>query len=144
EIDECFAYADALTDRGIDARVVVEAVDREESETSTRGPVEVRVKRVTHREESETGTTGPVEVRVERVTHPVMPEDTPKPDPAQEGAVEVTYETLGDLVQRFHDHTEAILVHRIQVIEGAQREHGRRIVGAESAVTILTERVAEL
>ncbi|GKC15951.1 hypothetical protein Tco_1012733 [Tanacetum coccineum] len=121
EIDECFAYADALRDRGIDARVVVEAADREESETGTRGPVEVRV---------------------ERVTHPVMPEDTP--EPAQEGAVEVTYETLGDLVQRFHDHTEAIPVHRIQVIEGAQREQGRRIVGAESAVTILTERVAEL
>ncbi|GJV22148.1 hypothetical protein Tco_1371168 [Tanacetum coccineum] len=33
EIDECFAYADALRDRGIDARVVVEAVDRKESET---------------------------------------------------------------------------------------------------------------
>ncbi|GJZ13326.1 hypothetical protein Tco_0548556, partial [Tanacetum coccineum] len=32
EIDECFAYADALRDMGIDARVVVEAVDREESE----------------------------------------------------------------------------------------------------------------
>ncbi|GJS51406.1 hypothetical protein Tco_0624768 [Tanacetum coccineum] len=95
EIDECFAYADALRDRGIDARVVVEAVDREESETGMRGPVEVRV---------------------ERVTHPVMPEDTP--EPAQEGAVEA--------------------------IEGVQREQGRRIVGAESAVTVLTERVAEL
>ncbi|GKE20056.1 hypothetical protein Tco_1431568, partial [Tanacetum coccineum] len=79
-------------DRGIDARVVVEAADREESETGTRGPVEVRV---------------------ERVTHPVMPEDTPKP--AQEGAV-----------------------------EGAQREQGHRIVGAESAVTFLTKRVSEL
>ncbi|GJY61792.1 hypothetical protein Tco_0462449, partial [Tanacetum coccineum] len=31
-IDKCFAYADALRDRGIDARVVVEAVDREEME----------------------------------------------------------------------------------------------------------------
>ncbi|GKF40070.1 hypothetical protein Tco_0120131, partial [Tanacetum coccineum] len=30
EIDECIAYADALRDRGIDARVVVEAVDRDE------------------------------------------------------------------------------------------------------------------
>ncbi|GJU56643.1 putative reverse transcriptase domain-containing protein [Tanacetum coccineum] len=76
EIDECIAYADALRDRGIDARVVVEAVDREETEM----------------------------------------EDIP--EPAQEGAVEVTYETLGDLVQR--------------------------IVGVESAVTALTERVAEL
>ncbi|GKF49138.1 hypothetical protein Tco_0142389, partial [Tanacetum coccineum] len=80
EIDECIAYANALRDRGINARVVVEAVDRVESETSARGPVEIRV---------------------ERVTHPVMPDDIP--DPAQEGAVEVTYETLGDLVQRFHD-----------------------------------------
>ncbi|GKD96849.1 hypothetical protein Tco_1380746 [Tanacetum coccineum] len=68
EIDECFAYADALRDREIDARVVVEAVDREEN--------------------------------------------TPKP--AQEGAIEVTYETLRDLVQRFHDHTEAIPVYRVQ------------------------------
>ncbi|GJS83928.1 putative reverse transcriptase domain-containing protein [Tanacetum coccineum] len=94
EIDECFAYADALRDRGIDARVVVETVDRDETETGMRGPVEVRV---------------------ERVTHPVMPEDIP--EPAQEGSVEVTYETLGDLVQRFHDHTQAIPDHRIQAIE---------------------------
>nr|GFC35280.1 hypothetical protein [Tanacetum cinerariifolium] len=63
---------------------------------------------------------GPKETRVERVMHHVMPEDTPKP--TQEGAVEVTYETLGDLVQRFHDHTQAISVYRIQVIEGVQRE----------------------
>ncbi|GJX88963.1 hypothetical protein Tco_0340977 [Tanacetum coccineum] len=39
---------------------------------------------------------------------------------------------------------EAILVHRIQVIEGVQREQGHRIVGVESTVTALTERVAEL
>nr|GFC01166.1 reverse transcriptase domain-containing protein [Tanacetum cinerariifolium] len=32
--------ADALRAKGIDARVVVEAVDREESETGTRGPLE--------------------------------------------------------------------------------------------------------
>ncbi|GJV50569.1 putative reverse transcriptase domain-containing protein [Tanacetum coccineum] len=121
ETDKCFAYADALRDRRIDAKVVVEAVDREESKTGTRGLVEVRVK---------------------RFTHPVMPEDTH--EPAQEGSVEVTYETLGDLVQRFHDHTEAIPVHRIRAIKGVQREQGHRIVGAELAVTILTERVAEL
>ncbi|GKD54676.1 putative reverse transcriptase domain-containing protein, partial [Tanacetum coccineum] len=95
EIDEFFAYADDLRDRGIDARVVVEAADREESET---------------------GTKGLVEVRVARVTHPVMLDDTP--ELAQEGAVEV--------------------------IKGAQREQGRRIVGAESTVTILTKRVDEL
>ncbi|GJV28744.1 hypothetical protein Tco_1385192 [Tanacetum coccineum] len=67
EIDECFAYVDALRDRWIDARVV-----------------------------------------------------------------------------RFYDHTEAIPVHRVQVIEGAQREQGHRIIGAQTAVTVLTERVAEL
>ncbi|GKD54798.1 hypothetical protein Tco_1288185, partial [Tanacetum coccineum] len=89
EIDECIAYADALRDRWIDARVVVEAVDQDETETGVRGPIEVRV---------------------ERVTHPVMPEDIP--EPAQEGAVE--------------------------------REQGHRIVGVESIVTALTERVAEL
>ncbi|GJX51520.1 hypothetical protein Tco_0278365 [Tanacetum coccineum] len=120
EIHECFAYADALRDRGIDARVIVEAIDQDETETGVRGPVKVRV---------------------ERVTHPAMPEDIPKP--AQEGAVEATYETLGDLVQRFHDHTQAIPVHRIQAIEEVQREQGHRIVGVKSAVTALTERVAE-
>ncbi|GKA92680.1 hypothetical protein Tco_0814605, partial [Tanacetum coccineum] len=44
--DECFAYADAFRDRGIDARVVVEAVDQEKSETGMRSSVEVRVERV--------------------------------------------------------------------------------------------------
>nr|GEY77888.1 reverse transcriptase domain-containing protein [Tanacetum cinerariifolium] len=58
----------------------------------------------------------PRETIVERVVHPAMPEDIP--EPAQERAGEVTYEILRDLVQR--------------------------IVGVESAVTALTERVAEL
>nr|GEZ68651.1 putative reverse transcriptase domain-containing protein [Tanacetum cinerariifolium] len=84
----------------------------------------------------------PRETRVERVAHPALPEDIP--EPAQEGATEGTYETLGDLVQRFQDHTQAILVHHIQTTEGIQREQGCRIVRVESAVTILTERVAEL
>ncbi|GKC50585.1 hypothetical protein Tco_1073330 [Tanacetum coccineum] len=57
EIDECITYADALRDIGIDARVVVEAVDREESEIGARGPIKVKVV---------------------RVTHLVMPEDTPE------------------------------------------------------------------
>ncbi|GKG60087.1 hypothetical protein Tco_0609751, partial [Tanacetum coccineum] len=52
-----------------------------------------------------TGVKGPVKVRVERITHPAMPEDTPKPA-QEERVVEVTYETLGSLVQRFHDHTQ--------------------------------------
>ncbi|GKC21723.1 hypothetical protein Tco_1023873 [Tanacetum coccineum] len=94
------------------------------------------------RDETETGVRGPFEVRVERVTHPVMPEDIP--EPVQEGAVEATYETLGYLVQRFHDHTRAISVHRIQTIKGIQREQGHRMVGVKSAVIALTERIAEL
>ncbi|GKG40500.1 hypothetical protein Tco_0467277, partial [Tanacetum coccineum] len=32
----------------------------------------------------------------------------------------------------------------VEVIEGVQRERGHRIVGVESAVTALTERIAEL
>ncbi|GJX22934.1 hypothetical protein Tco_0227379 [Tanacetum coccineum] len=119
--DDAIVRVNALRDRGIDARVVVETIDRDATETGVRGLVEVRV---------------------ERVTHLVMPEDIP--EPAQEGAVKVTYETLGDLVQRFHDYTQAIPVHRIQTIEGVQREHGHRIVGVESAVMALTERIAEL
>nr|GEZ97245.1 hypothetical protein [Tanacetum cinerariifolium] len=38
----------------------------------------------------------------------------------------------------------AIPVHRIQTTKGIQREQGRRIVGVESTVIALTERVAEL
>nr|GFA65099.1 hypothetical protein [Tanacetum cinerariifolium] len=91
EIEECIAYADSLRDRGIDARVLVEAVDRDEVETGTRGPIKVRV---------------------DRVTHPVTTDDIPEPA-QEEGAVEVTNETLGDLVQRFHDHIVEILVHRV-------------------------------
>ncbi|GKF48050.1 hypothetical protein Tco_0141301, partial [Tanacetum coccineum] len=40
EIDECFAYADALRDRGIDARVVVEVL-------SSPGSVKTKCKRNT-------------------------------------------------------------------------------------------------
>ncbi|GKB97333.1 hypothetical protein Tco_0983470, partial [Tanacetum coccineum] len=63
EIEECFAYADALRDRGIDARVVVETVARDDVETGTRDPIIV----------SDDGDTPPV---VPKVT----------PEPAQEGA----------------------------------------------------------
>ncbi|GKG52032.1 hypothetical protein Tco_0544670, partial [Tanacetum coccineum] len=60
------------------------------------------------------------------IPHPVMPEDIP--EPGQEEAVEVTYETLGDLVQRFHDHTQAIPVYRIHVIEGVQGEQCKTLI----------------
>nr|GEW02344.1 hypothetical protein [Tanacetum cinerariifolium] len=79
--------------------------------------------------EIETGMRGPVKVRVERVMHPAMPEDTP--EPTQEKAIEVTYETLGDFVQRFHDHTQAILVHRVQVKRDNRRLRGTASVESQ-------------
>nr|GEY48014.1 hypothetical protein [Tanacetum cinerariifolium] len=67
---------DVVVRDSIDARVVIEDVDGEEIETCTRGPFEVRV---------------------DRVSHLVIPDGIP--EPAQEaGAVDVTFETLGDLV----------------------------------------------
>nr|GEU46571.1 putative reverse transcriptase domain, ribonuclease H-like domain, aspartic peptidase domain protein [Tanacetum cinerariifolium] len=81
EINECITYVNALRDRGIDARVVVEVVDQEEIETGAR----------------------------------VL----------EEGAVEVMYETLGDLVQRFHDHTVEIPVYHVQAIEELEQVNMR-------------------
>nr|GEZ84711.1 hypothetical protein [Tanacetum cinerariifolium]GEZ84814.1 hypothetical protein [Tanacetum cinerariifolium] len=82
-------------------------------------------------------------VRVDRVTHPVIADDIPEPA-QEEGAVEVTYETLGDLVQRFHDHTVKILVYRVQAIEGIQRDQGRMIVATGHQSTDMLERIREL
>nr|GEW01224.1 hypothetical protein [Tanacetum cinerariifolium] len=48
KIDEYVAYADALRAIGIDARFVVEVIDRDKVETGVRSPVDVRVDRVTH------------------------------------------------------------------------------------------------
>ncbi|GJU65971.1 ribonuclease H-like domain-containing protein [Tanacetum coccineum] len=94
EIDECIAYADALRDRGIDVRVVVEAVDRDETETGVRGPVE-------------------------------------------EGAVEVTYETLGDSVQRKMPNTRsgASMTHE-EVEELVTRQVAEDMVAREAARTL--------
>ncbi|GKE33496.1 hypothetical protein Tco_1452818, partial [Tanacetum coccineum] len=61
-----------------------------------------------------------------------------------DGAVDITYEILGDLVQRFHDHAEEILVHRIQVIESVQRFQGHRITRVNLGVTTMTERLSVL
>nr|GEY67261.1 hypothetical protein [Tanacetum cinerariifolium] len=122
EIDECIAYANALRDRGIDARVIVEAVDQDEIETGTRGSVEVRV---------------------DRVIHLVTANDIPKLA-QDEGAIEVTYETFRDLVQRFHDHTIEISVHCVQAIEGIQRDQGYRIVVTGQQSTDMLERIRGL
>ncbi|GKE64207.1 hypothetical protein Tco_1518368 [Tanacetum coccineum] len=67
EIDECIAYADALRDKGIDARVVVEAVDQDETETGVRGPIEVRVERVAELERDNRRLRGTLSVESQRV-----------------------------------------------------------------------------
>ncbi|GJZ13053.1 hypothetical protein Tco_0548283 [Tanacetum coccineum] len=102
EINECVTYADALRDRGIDARVVVEAIYREEIKTGARGPIK------------------------------------------EERAVEVTYESLGDLVQRFHDHTKEIPVHHVQAIKSVQRDQGHKIVATGEQSADMLERIHEL
>nr|GEV09372.1 hypothetical protein [Tanacetum cinerariifolium] len=108
--------------RGIYARVVVKAVDRDKVKTRTRGLVEIRV---------------------DRVTHPVTADDIPELA-QEEGAVEVTYETLGDLVQRFHDHTIEIPVHRVQANKGIQRDQGHRIMETRQQITDMLERIRKL
>ncbi|GKB21163.1 hypothetical protein Tco_0855086 [Tanacetum coccineum] len=109
-----------LLELGVDVRVVVKTVAREEVETSTRGTVEVRE---------------------DRVTHPMVSDDIPKLA-QEEGAIEVTYETLGSLVQRFHDHTMEIPVHRVQVIEGIQRDQGHRIVATSQQGVVISKRIS--
>ncbi|GKE03595.1 hypothetical protein Tco_1395613, partial [Tanacetum coccineum] len=60
------------------------------------------------------------------------------------GAVEATYEILGDLVQRFYDHIEEIPVRRVQAIEGIQGDPGHRIVAMSQQSVVLSKRISEL
>ncbi|GKD12835.1 hypothetical protein Tco_1197242, partial [Tanacetum coccineum] len=62
----------------------------------------------------------------------------------EEGAIDITYETLGDLVQKFHDYTIVILVHRVQAMESIQRDQGHRIIATSQQSTVLLERINEL
>ncbi|GJX19084.1 hypothetical protein Tco_0221761 [Tanacetum coccineum] len=120
-IEACFDFADIIKASGVNVRVGTVTVARDDVETGTRDPIVV----------SDDGDTPPM---VPEVIY----------EPAQDEAAGSMYETLGDLVKRFHDHTEAIPVHRILVIERVRREQGYRIVGVESAVTALIKRIAEL
>nr|GEV53183.1 reverse transcriptase domain-containing protein [Tanacetum cinerariifolium] len=79
----------------------------------------------------------------DRVTHLVMLDDIPVVV-QEERAVDGTYEMLGALVQRFHDHTVDIPVHRVQVIESVQREQGKRIVVTSQQGAAMSERINEL
>nr|GEU71135.1 hypothetical protein [Tanacetum cinerariifolium] len=105
DIDECFAYADAIRARGTDVRVVVETAAEEEVEFSARVTTKVEVE---------------VDLRVRPVIHNDVRESVKEDVPdhvTADRAVEVTYETLGGLIQICHDHTMEIPTHRIQVIE---------------------------
>nr|GEW89967.1 putative reverse transcriptase domain-containing protein [Tanacetum cinerariifolium] len=100
EIDECIAYVDALRAGWINARVVVETVSRKEDETSAKGTVKVID---------------------DRVTHPVMSDDIPEPA-KEKGAIKVTCETLGDLMDQGYTivatgQHSAVLSERINELE---------------------------
>ncbi|GJY28427.1 putative reverse transcriptase domain-containing protein [Tanacetum coccineum] len=126
DIDECFAYAYATRARGMDDRDVVQSAVEEEVDSSARGTVEIKV-----------------DLRVRSVVDKDVRESVRDDVPdhvTADGAIEVTYETLGDLIQRFHDHVVEISVHWIQVIESAQRLQGHRIAGVDLEVTTMKER----
>ncbi|GJT68142.1 hypothetical protein Tco_1019622 [Tanacetum coccineum] len=130
DIDACIAYVDKIAARGTYVRVVVETAAEEEVESNARGRVEVKV-----------------DPRVKSIVddgvrEPVR-EDVPDHVTA-DGTVEVTYEKLGDLVQRFHDHTIEIPVHWIQVIESVQRFQGHRIVATSQQSAAMSERIGTL
>ncbi|GJU15499.1 hypothetical protein Tco_1143465 [Tanacetum coccineum] len=125
EIDECTAYADALRVGGIDARVMVETVAREEVETSARGTVKVRD---------------------DRVSHPVVLDDIPEPT-QEEGAIEVTYETLGDLGHKIiaTGQQSVVLSKRISELERDNtRLRGTTMPNTRSGATMTREVVNEL
>nr|GEX21975.1 putative reverse transcriptase domain-containing protein [Tanacetum cinerariifolium] len=81
-----------------------------------------------------------IDVRVDRVTHLVIADDIPEPA-KEEGAVEVTYETLGDPIQRFHDHTIEISVHRVQAIGERIRELERVNIRLRDMMDVVSQRV---
>ncbi|GJS17118.1 putative reverse transcriptase domain-containing protein [Tanacetum coccineum] len=84
-----------------------------------------------------------VVVSDDRVTHFMVSDDILEPA-QEEGAIEITYETLGDLVQRFHDHTIEIPVHRVQAIEGIQRDQRHKIVATSQQGAVMSKRIREL
>nr|GEW97816.1 putative reverse transcriptase domain-containing protein [Tanacetum cinerariifolium] len=91
--------------RGIDVRVVAETVSRDKVGADTRDIVE--------------GGDN-------KVTHPVMLEDVQEAS-QEERAVEGTYETLGILVQRLHDHTMAIQSIVYRRLRGTASVKGQRV-----------------
>ncbi|GKC10777.1 hypothetical protein Tco_1007559, partial [Tanacetum coccineum] len=130
DIDACIAFADDLRARRTNVRVVVKTAAEEEVESSMRGTLEVEVD----------PRVGPV---IDDDVRESIREDVPDHVTA-DGAVKVTYETLGGLVQRFRDHTMKIPAHQIQVIESVQRDQGHRIVATSQQSATMSERIGTL
>nr|GEW01938.1 reverse transcriptase domain-containing protein [Tanacetum cinerariifolium] len=128
EIDECIVYANALRARGIDDRVVVETVAREEVEASARGMVKVRY---------------------DRVMHSVVSDDI-LVLAQEEGAIKVTYETLGDLRDQGHrivatSQRGTVMSKRISGLErDSTRLRGRTMPNTRYGATMTREAVNEL
>ncbi|GJU50427.1 hypothetical protein Tco_1219982 [Tanacetum coccineum] len=125
--DACIAFANDLRARGMDDRVVVKTAAEEEFESSARGTTEVAID----------PRVRPV---IDDDVRESIREDVPDHVIAN-GAIEVTYETLGGLVQRFHDHTIEIPAHRIQVIESVHRDQRHRIVATSQQSTTMLEQI---
>ncbi|GJT45363.1 hypothetical protein Tco_0954078 [Tanacetum coccineum] len=130
DIDACIAFVDDIRARGTHVRVMVKTAAEEEVESSSRGTVEVEVG----------PRVGPV---IDDDVRESVREDVPDHVTA-DGAVDVTNKTLGDLVQRFHDHTMEIPAHPIQLIESVQRFQGHKIARVDLEVTAMTERIVTL
>ncbi|GJY52037.1 hypothetical protein Tco_0442884 [Tanacetum coccineum] len=103
-IDKCIAYANAIRDRGMDDRDVVETTAADEVKSSARGTIEVEV---------DPRIISVINYDVRKSIIEDVPDHV-----TVDGAVKVTYETLGDL--------------------------GHRITGVDLEVTTLTERISAL
>ncbi|GJU44241.1 hypothetical protein Tco_1201507, partial [Tanacetum coccineum] len=128
KIDECIAYAHATRAEGIDARVAIKTVAREEVEMSARSTVKVKVYKVTHH---------------------VVSDDIPKPA-QEEGAIEITYEMLGDLIDQGHrivvtGQLSAVQSERISKLKRDNtRLRGMTMPNTQSGAIMTREAVNEL
>ncbi|GKA28472.1 putative reverse transcriptase domain-containing protein [Tanacetum coccineum] len=98
------------------------------------------------REGVETSTRGTVEVREHKVTHLMVSDDIPKPA-QEEGAIEVTYETLGGLGHMIVATSQqgAVMSKRISELERDNtRLRGMTMPNTRSGATMTREAVNEL
>ncbi|GJX92273.1 hypothetical protein Tco_0345599 [Tanacetum coccineum] len=124
-IKACFDFADIIRGSGIDVRVESVTVARDEVATSARGTVVVSD---------------------DRVMHPVVPDDIHEPV-QEDGAVEVTYETLGDLGHKIVALSQQgiMMSKRINELKRDNtRLRGMTMPNTRSGATMTREVVSEL